>query len=164
MKNIAIATLAVIALFACSTAVNAQPIAEYDHTTGSISFSQVADVLVFRLDSPSNQLRSGEITDLDGLAVPPFGAAADTAPSFLEWGLITGFNFDGPISGGNVIPTGLTNAELNEEFEYNYFLSSDPAVPVRGTILGGAPDVPEPTSMVLAGLGLAVFAGARRRS
>ena len=164
MKKIAIATLAMITLFAFSTAGNAQPIAQYDHTTGSISFSWVENVLVFRLDSPNNLLRSGEITNLDGLAVPPFGAAADTAPSFLEWGLITGFNFEDPISGGNVIPIGLTNEELNTEFEFNYFLASDPATPVRGVILGVTCDClfPEPTTMVMAGLGLLMITGTRR--
>ena len=164
MRNIEIISIVAFALLSFSSAAIAQvPIAEYDHTNGSISFSQVVDVLVFRLESPSKLLRAGEITDLEGLAVPPFGAIVDNAPSVLEWGLITGLNFEDPISGGNVFPTGLTNKQLNSEFRLDYYGTViGPIIPPI-QILGGAP-VPEPTAMVLSCLGLAAFAVIRNRS
>ncbi len=157
MKNFSINAFALVALFAFSSVAVAQPVATYDPATGGITFTAVDSLVGLRINANAT-LPDSTPTDLDGAAAGNFGVV-NGQPTFVEWGNLIGMTFNSAF-GGNVLPTGLDQPGLDSGFVFLYRTSTAPGVDETGQLVA----VPEPSSLMLAGLGLVGFISRRRRS
>ncbi len=158
MRNFIIAAL--VALFVVPSMANvsfAVTVAKYNSTTGGITFEDVNTLIGLRLNSSLGELIVGQATDLGGAAgCAIFCVVNDQAPDLIEWGNLLGMTFVSEFA-GNVFPSGLSQSNLDNQFEFLY----TGALITEGKILL----VPEPSTLILAGLSLvSVFASRRRKS
>ena len=162
MKKILVASIALLMVAACSSAF-AQGQAVYDPATGNVVIEGIDGIggIQFRSDenAGTDTLNGGEADNNGGFVTP-------TSEQQLDWLFFDPGGKSSPINLGNVAPTGL----FQDRLDNNYFLGvvitgsgvSDPrANPVP--IVGGN-IIPEPTTVLLAGMGLVGLMAGRRRS
>ncbi len=157
---------AILATVALSFSVNSSfgQTGVYDPATGAINFMNVTDLVGLRINANDASLIGGQATDLGGAAAGGFGVVNDQAPNFIEWGNLTGMTFADEFS-GNIFPTGLLQTQIDAAYEAVFRSSAAPTVDVSFAITGGlGTTVPEPTTMVMAGLGIIGLVSRRRRS
>ncbi|HCK42630.1 MAG TPA: hypothetical protein DHW22_13475 [Planctomycetaceae bacterium] len=163
MKRNFFVMLALSAVFLVNSA-SAALVATYDPANGEVTFSDVSALVGLRINASDASLIEGAATNLDGAASGFFGVVNDSAPNFIEWGNLTGMTFADEFS-GNIFPTGLLQTQIDAAYEAVFRSSAAPTVDVSFAITGGlGTTVPEPTTMVMAGLGIIGLVSRRRRS
>lgn len=163
MKKLTIATVAVTALFLAANQAVAGLMGTYDSGSGALSFTydnSDGNLAGIRLNSSAAGLVSGQATDLDGTITGALSVINDQAPNFIEWGNLVGFTFGADVAAGAVLPTGLSQSDLDSDYELLFRSLSAPTVNIAGilTLADGGGLTPNPAPGAL-DLGAIVAAG-----
>jgi len=129
---------------------NAQ-VAVYDYQTGSIVFNDLTGEIGLSIFAPEDRLNKGSASDLTG-GTPAADVGLDGS---ITWANFGGYNGSG-IEAGNIIVPGTDPNLITFELQLDFFSRGPGTVEVV--------NIPEPTSLILGGLGLIGFVAARRRS
>lgn len=155
---------AIFSWLALSTSIaSAQLTAIYDYETGGITFNDESPPIVpgipqrnlagIRLNSASSLLLGSEATDLDGAITGPLSVINDQAPNFIEWGNLLGFTVEDAFA-GNLLPPGLSQAQLDADFELIYRQLDSPTAERFGSITSNEPRVLVPNLVSGSHIGL----------
>jgi hypothetical protein len=142
-----------IAVFAFAQNVQAQESVMYDPATGAVTFMALENAGALQLGGPGVPA-----TDPD-----PAGGLVEVNGEMVTWAFLLGSK-NGDLPAGELLPAGLFQDQLDGDYIAGVVITGSGNPDMRPIPFTGGLIIPEPTTLLLAGLGMIGLVAMRRRS